>query len=184
MSVALTYGLTIALGILLVDLHVPFAVNARDQIVNQAYSGQNATINALQSGRRLQAALSDFGGNLFLGAVPGTLAGVGIVTAYPLVAYRGWVGGIVSVDQQHISRLSQPSEAFYYLVTLLLQVIPYSLAGGAGVMLGLSFYRNYANRQVPKWIGLPQAAVVDVARIYCLVVPLFLVASLWEFLMA
>jgi len=182
LTVALTYGLTVVIGILMVNLHVQFALDYRDKIVNQAYSGSNTTINALQSGNRLQAALSDYVGNLFLGAFPDTLAGLGIVTSYPLIAYRGWIGGIVSVDQQHISRLSTPSEALYYLVTLLLQLIPYSLAGGAGVQLGLSFYRNYSNRQVKKWIGLPASAVLDVVRVFCLVVPLFLVASLWEFL--
>lgn len=184
LTVALTYVLTVLAGILMVDFHVQFALNYRDQLVNQAYNGKDATINALQSGNRLQAALSDFSGNLFLGAVPSTIAGLGIIMPYPLVAFRGWVEGIVSVDQQHISRLAQPSEAIYYLVTLLLQLIPYSLAGGAGVMLGLSFYKNYSNKQVAKWIGLPRSAVLDVFRIYCLVVPLFLAASLWEFLMA
>ncbi len=185
LTVALTYGLTVLVGILMVSVsafRVQFALDYRDQLVNQAHSGSDATINALQSGNRLQAALSDFGGNLFLGAVPNTIAGLGIVTSYPLVAFRGWVGGIVSVDDQHASRLAQPSEAVYYLVTLLLQLIPYRLGGGAGVQLGLSFYKNYSNRQVAKWIGLPKAALLDVARIYCLVVPLFLVASLWEFL--
>src|SRR5512140_3530668 len=107
LSVALTYALTVLAGILLVDFHVPFALNARDQIVGQAYNGQNTTINALQSGNRLQAALSDFGSNLFLGALPDTVAGLGIIMPYPLVAYRGWVGGVVSVDSQHVSRLSQ-----------------------------------------------------------------------------
>ncbi len=137
---ALTYVLSILLGILMVDFHVQFALDYLDQLVNQAYNGKDITINALQSGNRLQAALSDFSGNLFLGALPNTIAGVGIITAYPLAAYRGWVGGIVSVNQQHLSRLAQPSEPFYYLVTLLLQLIPYSLAGGAGAMLGLSLW--------------------------------------------
>ena len=150
LTVALTYVFSVLLGIFMVDFHVQFALDYRDQLVNQAYNGSNATINALQSGNRLPAALSDFSGNLFLGALPNTIAGVGIITAYPLAAYRGWIGGIVSVDQQHLSRLAQPSEAIYYLATLLLQLVPYSLAGGAGVMLGLSFYKNHSNRQVPK----------------------------------
>jgi hypothetical protein len=116
------------------------------------------------------------------GAIPKTVAGIGIVTSIPLIAYQGWVGGIVSVDQNHVSRFATPSEAAYYLITLLLQLIPYTLSGGVGVYLGLSFYKNFSNKQIPKWLGLPRAAVLDVARIYILVVPLFLVASLWEFL--
>jgi hypothetical protein len=182
LTVALAYGLTVLAGILMVNFHLQFALDYRDRLVNQASNGTNSTINALQSGNRMQAALSDFAGNLFLGAVPITVAGLGIVTSYPLVAYQGWVGGIVSVDGQHKSRLSQLPEAVYYLLTLLLQLIPYSLAGGAGVMLGVSFYKNYSNRKIKKWLGLPPGAVVDVARIYCLAAPLFLVASLWEFL--
>ena len=136
----------------------------------------------MQSGQPLLAALSDFGSNLLLGAVPNTLEGLGVIIPYPLAAYRGWVGGIVSVDGNHASRLAQPGEAVYYLVTLLLQLIPYSLAGGAGVHLGLAYYRAHSRPQGPKWYILPRPELLDVARIYVLVVPLFLIASLWEFL--
>jgi hypothetical protein len=181
-TIALTYLASVLVGIVMVDTGSAFALNTRDIIVKRAYSGSNPTINALQKGNRVQAALTDFASNLILGAVTDTIGGLGVITSYPLIAYRGWVGGIVSVDQFHASRLSQPGEALYYLVTLILQLIPYSLAGGAGVHLGLSYYRLHSDRQVPKWFGLPKAALGDVARIYILVIPLFLVASLWEFL--
>jgi hypothetical protein len=37
--------------------------------------------------------------------------------------------------------------------------------------------------QGQKWLGIfPKEVLLDVARIYVLVVPLFLIASLWEFL--
>jgi hypothetical protein len=114
--------------------------------------------------------------------IPNTVAGLGIITSYPLVAYRGWIGGIVSVNDEHQSRLGQPSTAIYYIITLLLQLLPYSLAGGAGVQLGLVFYHQYSDRSVKKWLGIPKAALLDVVRIYLLIIPLFLVASLWEFL--
>ncbi len=168
----------------MVTLGSHFALGIRDSIVNQAYNGTDPTINALQSGNRLQASLSDFSRNLILGAVPNTLGGLGVVFPYLVVAYRGWIGGIVSIDQNHVSRLSEPASAIYYLVTLILQLIPYSLAAGAGVQLGLSYYRNYSKPQIPKWLGVPRSAIIDVARIYLLVVPLFLIASLWEFYLA
>ncbi len=184
LTVALLYAVAVTTGILMVDLGSQFALNTRDQIVGQAYSGNDPTINALQKGNRLQASLSDFSRNLLLGAVPNTIGGLGVVFPYFIVAYRGWIGGIVSVDQNHVSRLSQPSEAVYYLVTLILQLVPYSLAAGAGIQLGLSYYRNHSNSQIPKWLGIPKMAVIDVARIYVLVIPLFLIASLWEFYLA
>ncbi len=184
LTVALTYLVSVLVGIGMVNTGFAFAVNTRDRIVNQAYQGSDPTINALQSGNRVQAALSDFSRNLLFGGVTDTLGGLGVILPYPVVAYRGWVGGIVSISQDHTSRLAQPGEALYYLVTLVLQLIPYSLAGGVGVQLGITYYRSYNNRQVAKWLGMPKEALIDVARIYILIVPLFLIASLWEFLMA
>ncbi len=183
LTVALTYLVSVLVGIGMVHSGFAFAIATRDRIVSQAYSGSDPTTTALQSGKRLQAALSDFSRNLLVGAVPDTITGLGVIFPYPLIAYRGWVGGIVSIDQDHSSRLSQPGEALYYLVTLALQLIPYALAGGVGVQLGISYYRSYNNRQVAKWLGMPKEALMDVARIYILIVPLFLIASLWEFLL-
>ena len=183
LTIALTYLASVLVGIVMVHSGIPLALNSRDSIVGQATSGNNSTINALQSGQPLKAALLDFGGNLFIGAVPSTLTGLGVVFPYPLVAYQGWIGGIVSVDGKHASRLAQPGEAIYYIVTLVLQLIPYSLAGGAGVHLGLAYYRSHSGSQAAKWYELPQPELRDVARIYLLVIPLFLIASLWEFLL-
>ena len=135
----------------------------------------------MNGGDRLGAALWDFYGNLVLGAVPHTLAGLGVVFPYPLVAYQGWIGGIVSVNNAHVSRLATFSGAFYYLLTLVLQLVPYSLAAGAGVNLGLSLWRKQTYYEGERWLGFPKEAVLDLLRIYALVIPLFLVASLWEF---
>jgi hypothetical protein len=89
----------------------------------------------------------------------------------------------VSVRRDHTSRLNNPRSAVYYLLTLLLQVIPYSLAVGAGVNGGVSLFRPAPCYQGEKWLGLwPKEVLRDVARIYALAIPLFLVASLWEFL--
>ena len=135
---------------------------------------------ALRSGEHLRAAVLDFASNLGLGGVTSTLLGVGVVLVYPVVAYRGWVGGIVSVDRAHQSRLADPARGLYYIVTLVLQLIPYSIAGGMGVYLGVGSWRAL-RRPTPTWLGLPKDRVRDTLVAYAAVVPLFFIASLWEF---
>jgi len=181
LTIGLTYLLSVSVGAVMVHSGNAFALSARDRLVTRARASEPSLL-ALRQGNRLGAALWDFGGNLLVGALPDTIGGLSVVLPYPLAAYRGWVGGIVSVDSAHVSRLAIPREAVYYLVTLILQLVPYSLAGGAGVNLGLAYLRPQSFYRGEKWIGLPKEAVRDVLRIYCLVVPLFLVASLWEFL--
>ncbi len=57
------------------------------------------------------------------------------------------------------------------------------MAGGAGIRLGWAYYRPSAqDLALGRWLGLPLAALRDVAWAYVLIVPLFAVASLWEFL--
>ena len=85
------------------------------------------------------------------------------------------------MNAAHTSRLAEPSEAAYYLITLVLQLIPYTLAGAAGVNLGIAWLRPAAEYRGKKWLDVPQEALRDAARIYMLVVPLFVVASMWEF---
>ena len=180
-SVALTYVLSVATGIGMAHAGNRFALSQRDNLVSRAMQKDPAAI-AYQRGNRLGAALLDFGRNLFLGGVPQTVGGLAIVLPYPVAAYRGWVGGIVSVDRRHASRLARRRAAAYYFIVLLLQLVPYSLAGGAGVNLGLAYLRSRHEGGVERWLGLPKEALRDVLRIYLLVVPLFLIASLWEFL--
>ncbi len=129
----------------------------------------------------MQMALADFRGNL-TGASADALGGLGVVFPFPLIAYRGWVGGIVSVNSEHASRLLQPASAAYYLSVLLLQLTGYSLAAGAGLNAGLSMWRQRPEYAGKKWLGLSQEALRDLLRIYLLVVPILLFASLWEFL--
>lgn len=89
----------------------------------------------------------------------------------------------MSVNRKHISRLSTVCGAIPYLGTLLLQLIPYSLAGGAGVYLGWAYLRRRQSIGPLIW-GFPREAVRDVFRIYTLIVPLFAIASLFEFFAA
>ena len=144
---------------------------------------QDLVVITNNQGDNLRAVLLDFGSNLVIGAIPKTVIGMTVVTAYPLLVYQGWVGGIVSVRADHSSRLDDVRSAVYYLLTLLLQVIPYLLAIGAGVNVGIAIFRPHPYYQGDKWLGIiPKEALRDVGRIYALVIPLFLVASLWEFL--
>jgi hypothetical protein len=178
LTVGLTYLISVAVGMVMVHTGNPFALDYRDSIVSNAQS--SPIIVALRQNNRLQAALLDAGGNL-IGAVSNTLAGLGVIFPYPFIVYRGWIGGIVSIDGAHVSRLADPQEAFYYLSTLILQLIPSILAAGAGVNLGLSLYRSQPYYQGKKWLGVSVEAVRDVLWVYVLVIPLLLMASLWEF---
>jgi uncharacterized membrane protein SpoIIM required for sporulation len=178
LTVGLTYLVSVVVGMIMVHAGNKFAVGYRDRIVNDAQS--SPILVALVQNNRLQAALLDTGGNL-IGAVSNTLGGLGVVFPYPFIAYRGWIGGIVSIDGAHASRLADPREAFYYLATLILQLIPSTLAAGAGVNVGWSLWRQQPYYQGKKWLGIPQDAIRDVLWIYALVVPLLLIASLWEF---
>lgn len=182
-SMGLVCGLGVVIGMVMVHTGIPFALAQRDALVTSAHASDPASL-ALQQGAPLRAAIIDFARNLLLGAVPSTVGGLAVVIPYPIALYHGWVGGIVSVDSAHGSRLGDPAAASYYLITLVLQLIPYALARGAGINLGLAALRPrpcYAGR---RWLGLPVEALRDVGRIYMLVVPLCLLASQWEFLRA
>ena len=183
LTMGATYFLSVTVGVVMVSAHSRFALDYRDKLISGAEAGSHI-LKSLQSGRHVEAALLDFGGNLVLGAVPSTAAGMGVVTSYPLAAFRGWVGGVVSVDDSHHSRLAHARSAAYYLLVLFLQLLPYSLAGGAGVSLGLSFYQTWKRPGIERLWFLPREATTDVLWVYSIVVPLFLVASLVEFLAA
>jgi hypothetical protein len=178
LTIALTYAVSVVIGIVMVNAGNAFALQYRDQLVSGAQSSPSLT--ALDQNNRLLAGLLDFGGNLFA-AIANAIAGLGVVFAYPIVAYRGWIGGIVSVDGAHLSRLTEVREAAYYLITLVLQLIPYSITGGAGVNMGLAYLNPKPPYQGKKWLGVPAEAIRDVLRIFVAAIPLFLIASLWEF---
>jgi uncharacterized membrane protein SpoIIM required for sporulation len=182
LTVALTYGVSVLIGIVMVHAGNPFALHYRDQLVAKA-TEQDPAARALDRGDKLQAALFDFAGNLVLGAMPKTVSGLAVIMPYPWVAHQGWIGGIVSVRGDGTSRLNNVRSAVYYLLTLVLQLTPYSLAVGAGVNVGVALFRPAIYYQDEKWLNIfSKESLLDVMRIYALVIPLFLVASLWEFL--
>lgn len=181
-GVALIYVFSVTTGIYMAHAKNRFALDFADKLVAKAQRNDNAAI-AYREGNYFKAAIIDFGQNLFLGSIPQTLTGLTIISPFGFAAFRGWVGGIVSVDNQHNSRLRNTKKALYYFITLILQLIPYSLAGGIGVKLGLSYFKKfpeYSNNK--RFLGYPNGALKDVAFIYILIIPLFLIASLWEFL--
>jgi hypothetical protein len=176
LAVLVVYLVSLAAGIVMAHSGNKFALSYRDSLVSAAQSGAVLTQKS-----RLDQGLADFGSNS-LGAGIDTLLGLGIVTPFPMVVYRGWVGGIVSVDSHHSSRLTQPKQAAYYFSVVLLQLLGYSLAAGAGIHAGLSIFRARPKNAGLFWYRIPRQAMRDVLWIYALVLPIFLTASLWEFL--
>ena len=185
-TVALTYGVTVLVGMGLVHGGNRFALEFRDRLVGKAMR-ESPILHDLQKGNRLRAAGLDAAGNA-AAAGTGLVAGYFPPGGYGLAAFRGWVGGVVSVDGDHRSRLRSPREALYYLTTLFLQLIPYTLAGGAGVNLGIASLTRrgravYQGRRM-RWVLIPYEAGGDALWIYLVCVPLFVMASIFEFMMA
>lgn len=178
---AVTYLAFVGAGIILASAGVPFAVEQRDAIVGGA--GTSPITQADSKGDHLHAALLDFGSNLFLGAVPTSITGLSVVGPFPIAAYRGWVGGIVSIDGRHQSRLANAGSAVYYVVTLGIQLSAFILTMAAGLHVGLAAWRARNDDSLRSWAGfrLPPAALADAGYLYLLAVPIFLAGSLWEF---
>ena len=172
---------SLVVGGVLATIGNSFALDQRDAIVGAA---QNSDItSAYNQDDRVKAALLDTAGNVEAALIT-SVTGLAVVVPLPIAAYRGWVGGIVSVDAQHRSRLGQPGPAFYYLVTVALQQIPFLLAGGAGMYLGLVAWRRRNDASVRPLLTLriPGEAIRDVGWIWALALPFFLAGSLFEFL--
>ena len=179
--IALTYALSVTVGLLMVHLDNRFALAYRDSLVARAHRSDPAA-RANDAGGHALAAVIDFSRNLFLAAIPETIGGLTLVLPVGLAAYRGWVGGIVSVDRLHHSRLQHARPAVYYLVTLIVQLTAFSLAGGAALYLGWAYLRRRGPFVGPSWFRLPKPALIDVAWLYVLIAPLFAIGSAWEFL--
>jgi len=180
--IAVTYLVSLSIGVLNVHTGNRFALSYGDSLVARAHLRDPAA-RANVIGAHATAALIDFSRNLGLAAAPETIGGPTLVLPVGLAAYRGWVGGIVSVDRKHQSRLRHWRSAIYYLVTLTLQLTAFTLAGGGGLNLGWSFIRKRGPFVGPTWFRLPKPALISVGWLYVLIVPLFALGSLWEFFM-
>ena len=175
-----TYAVSLGTGILMAHAGNRFALAYRDSLVARAH-GADPAARADDAGAHGVAAAFDFSRNLGLAAIPETIGGLTLVLPVGMASYRGWVGGIVSVDRDHESRLRRTRSAVYYVVTLALQLSAFTLAGGGGLHLGWAFLRKRGPFVGPGWFRLPKPALVDVAWLYVLIVPLFALGSLWEF---
>jgi hypothetical protein len=181
-SIFLTYILFSIVGILMAHTGNSFALAQRDRIVQRALTSDKASI-AYQSGNPAKALVRDFSANLFYAAIPQTVAGLAVLPPYFSVAYQGWVGGIVSVDSTHRSRLRSIKATSYYFLVLLLQFVPFSLLIGAGVRCGVELYRRNVDIGWRFWrYRLPRQSLVDLSCVFAVSVPLFFVASAFEFL--
>ena len=183
-TIALTYVFSVLVGVGLVHGGNTFALGYRDRLVGKAQR-ESVILRHFQKGNPLRAAGLDAAGNAAAGAAS-LVAGYFPPTGYGIAAFRGWIGGIVSVDDAHHSRLGTHRGAFYYLTTLMLQLIPYSLAGGAGVSLGFATFMRrgrivYPGRRM-RWVLIPYEALGDAGWIYLVSVPLFAIASGFEFM--
>ena len=157
-----------------------FALSYGDKIVGNANAHDNASIN-YNNGNRFKAALIDFSGNLFRSSIPQTFLGLGVIFPFFTTAYQGWVGGIVLVDSLHRSRLAKTKSALYYLIALILQLIPYSLTIGSGLALGIKTYKLNKGRKILKY-QLDKSSLKNVFNIYLFAIPIFFLASCFEFL--
>jgi hypothetical protein len=159
-----------------------FAISYRDKIVGKALTTDSASIN-YQKGKYFSAALRDFSGNLLYGAIPQTFLGFGIVIPYFTVSKQGWIAGIVSINSEHKSRFKNFKSTFYYFFVLLLQFLPYSLAIGSGIKFGVDFYTdNKMHGWMIRNYRIPKQDLLDIGYVYLLVVPLFFLASCFEFM--
>ena len=182
LTIFITYCISCFVGIIMVHNGNNFAISFRDKTVGRALTTDEASIN-YQKGNNFSAAMHDFIGNLFLGAIPQTLMGLGIVVPYFTVSKQGWVGGIVSVNSEHKSRFKNFKSTFYYFFVLLLQFVPYSLAIGSGIKFGIDFYINNKMHGWLMWkYKIHKSGLLDLGYIYLLVVPLFFLASCFEFM--
>lgn len=178
-TIALTYLVSLFIGIVMVHTGSRFALERRDSLVSHGESHDPAAIASRQE-RWFKAFGIELGRNCYR-AVIKTLEGLTVVAPYPLAAQGGWYGGILSVNSNHESQLRDPFDAIYYLGFEVLQIAWASLAAGAGMNLTLACFRSDQLYQSDKWFFVPREAVRDLCRIYLLVLPLLFVSAAWKY---
>ncbi|MBZ5722221.1 MAG: stage II sporulation protein M [Acidobacteriia bacterium] len=173
------YALGLTVGMVSVHLGHQRSLAYRDRIVSKAQA--SSTILRYSDAHPVAAAALDFGSNL-LGATLTAAAGWYAPAPFPLAIYRGWIGGIVSVDGHHRSRFRTMEGGLYYGLVVALQLVGYVLSGGAGVNLGLARTGTRPEYRGSRLLSVPTEAFRDAAWMFVLVIPIFALASALEFL--
>ena len=179
-SIFIVYLISCLTGSIMVHSGNTFALSFRDKIVGRAIVNDKASTN-YNSGNKFKATLIDFSGNLLLGSTVQTVLGISVAIPYFSTFFQGWVGGIVTVDGTHKSRFSNRKSTSYYLIVFILQTLAYSLCIGSGIKLGVETYRLNKTTSVLKY-RLHKQSLKDILLIYVLAIPIFFVASCFEFL--
>jgi len=174
------YGIGLVVGAASVHLGHPWSLAYRDRIVSSAQAS-SPILRYLNEGHPIAAAALDFAGNL-MGATLTACAGWWAPAPFPLAIYRGWIGGIVSVNRSHRSRFRTTEGGLYYGLVIALQLLGYILSGGAGVNLGIARTRPRPGYEGARLLGIPVEAVRDAACVYVFVIPVFALGSALEFL--
>jgi hypothetical protein len=173
------YAIGLSVGMVSVHMGHRPSLAYRDRIVSQAQAS-SPILRYLSEGHPISAAALDFGGNL-LGATLTAAAGWYAPAPFPLAIYRGWIGGVVSVDSKHGSRFRTMKGGFYYGLVLALQLAGYILLGGAGVNMGFARTRPRPEYSGSCLLGIPIEAIRDAAFVFVLVIPIFAFGSAVEF---
>lgn len=182
LMIFVAYVLSAGVGAGMVHAGNELALARRDAIVTRAVTSDQISID-YRAGRRYRAALADAAANFTFAALPQTIAGLTVVLPFFTVAKQGWIGGIVAVDGQHRSRLRTVQGAVYYLGVLLLQFVAFSVCIGAGIRAGVELYTSNRSVGWRIWRYRARSSILtDWVLIVALSIPLFLIASAFEFL--
>lgn len=90
-------------------------------------------------------------------------------------------GGIVTVDGNHKSRFTSWQPTAYFFIVFILQTLAYSLCIGAGIKLGVETYKRNKAVHILKY-RLDKQSLKDILAMYVVAIPVFFIASLFEFL--
>ena len=177
-TIAVIHIVGVLTGAVMVRSQNRFALHFMDKMVSTAWK-TSPILHDLGEGAPFKAASLDTLGNASsaLGELGG---GYCLPVGYAMAFCRGWIGGIVSVDYNGQNRLTTQAATEYYLAVMVLQLIGFILAGGAGINIGLASFCKTAYSRV-KWSVPPRQAVTDAIIIYLCSLPFFAAGSLIEF---
>ena len=113
-TIGLTYALAVIVGMAMVHAGNGFALRFGDRLVGEA-TVSSPILQAMQRGSRTKAHCRTSPATCWWEQCRKLCRGWPFFHLYGFAAFRGWVGGVVSVDGNHRSRLADAHERFYYL---------------------------------------------------------------------